>query len=186
MKIYTKLGKYFYPIQMQETILPAHVNVLTWDTQDTQGDTQDTRAKIPLQPMEKTMVKQVGPCSPWGGRCQRRYPLYSPQRTLHCSRQIYPEESCCPQSMHLTGTVAHWSPMLVHSEVPERLYPWRGPVMEQFLKNCGLWEGPHWSSSGRILVYMRDPTLEKWRSVRSLRSTVTLLFVKQCGHTGAG
>ena len=45
------------------------------------GDAPAIRAEIPLKPLEKTVVKQLSPCSSW-------------------SRGVCPEGSCSPWSPH--------------------------------------------------------------------------------------
>lgn len=47
----------------------------------------------------------------------------------------------------------------------EGLQLWKGPTLNQFVKNSSLWEG---HESWRIVSHGRHPTLEQWKNVNSL------------------
>lgn len=68
------------------------------DTKDTGeaegGGAPGTRAKVPLQPMMQTMVRQVVPPEPRGSQWIRYAPAGSPRQALCWSRWLCPEQSC--------------------------------------------------------------------------------------------
>ncbi|KAK4810205.1 hypothetical protein QYF61_011799 [Mycteria americana] len=55
---------------------------------------------------------------------------------------------------------------MLEQSVPEGLHPWKGPTLEQFVKNCSHGKDPRWSSSWRTVSCGRDPTLEQGKRVR--------------------
>ncbi|GAB0185878.1 AN1-type zinc finger protein 5-like [Grus japonensis] len=79
-------------------------------------------ADIHLQPMEDPTPEQVdapeGGCDPVGSLCQSRFSV----------------RTCDPMGD------PHWSSLLLKDCTPQK-----GPLLEQFLRNCSLWKDPGWS-----------------------------------------
>lgn len=142
-----------------------------------------------LQPMVKIMVRQMCPCSLWGTLCQGRW--------MHLVWGWDLMESPL-WSRLLAGTAVcrerhpHWSRFLGKtSDSPGApcwsRCSWRtvpcGRDLEQFLKNCRLWEGPCWSSSVRTVSHGKDPMLEQGTSMRKKESQRwRALNWPQCPH----
>ncbi|KAK4815938.1 hypothetical protein QYF61_010195 [Mycteria americana] len=122
---------------------------------------------IPLQPMEKIMVKQVVPLQPMvnhSGADIHPAACGGPQAgTGGCTlkKAAVPEEPALHRL--LAGATAHEGPMLEQS-IPEGLHPCRRPTLEQFVKNCSPWEGPTLEKVMKTLSHGRDPTLEQGKS----------------------
>ncbi|GAB0209072.1 epimerase family protein SDR39U1 [Grus japonensis] len=104
------------------------------------GGAPGTRAKIPLQPMEKTMVKQAGPLQPMevdGGADIHLQPMED--STLE--QVEAPEGDCDPMgsprwSRLLAGPVDPWRAHTGAGLLAGPVTPWKGPTLEQFVKNC--------------------------------------------------
>jgi len=123
------------------------------------GGAPGTRAEIPLQPIVKTMVTQVVPLQPMddhggadvhtascggphAGACG--YALKAITACREPTLGQAPVRNCGPwrgaheEAGFLAGTVVCEGPMLEYS-ISEGLYLWKGPMLEQFLKNCSSW-----------------------------------------------
>ncbi|KAM9591242.1 uncharacterized protein ACIBXB_006115 [Morphnus guianensis] len=110
------------------------------------GGAPGAEAEIPLQPVVKTMVRQVVPLQPMevnGGADIHLQPLEDPT-----PEQVdVPDGGCDPirrprwsrfsgRTCNTTGDPLWSSPFL------KDCTPWKGPMLEQFMKNCSPWEGP--------------------------------------------
>lgn len=117
-----------------------------WETpwsKKKERDFPGTRIGIPLQPMERNMVKWFVPLLPIEDSVDAH--LQTAAWVNPTAQQVgSPEGSCNPWKAH-TGTTSWWV-LWPHGEKPilEKLSctPWRGPVLGWFLRNCILWEGP--------------------------------------------
>ncbi|GAB0207967.1 hypothetical protein GRJ2_003262400 [Grus japonensis] len=113
------------------------------------GGAPGTGTEIPLQPVEKTMVRQAvhlqpvedptleqveaseGGCDPVGSLCWNRLlaePV-APWREQPMLEQA-PGRTCDPMGD------SRWSSLFL-----KEFTPWKRPTLEQFMKNCSPWEG---------------------------------------------
>ena len=108
------------------------------------GGVPGAGAKVPLQAVVQTMVKQLCPCSPWvHGGC--RDPPTARGGGAHAGAG-----GC------LEGAVIQW-------ETRCREGPWLPGGSSLSLKDCTLWKSdPHCSSFGRTAACESGPTLEKF------------------------
>ncbi|PKU39849.1 rna-directed dna polymerase from mobile element jockey-like [Limosa lapponica baueri] len=123
------------------------------------GGTPRARAKIPLQPVVKTVVRQAVPLQPvevHGGADIHLQPMKNPtleqvddQRRLRPHGKPMLEQAsgrtCGPleRGAHagvglLAVLVTPWRSSLFLKDCTQ----WKGPMLEQFMKNCNPWEGP--------------------------------------------
>ncbi|GAB0181367.1 epimerase family protein SDR39U1 [Grus japonensis] len=89
------------------------------------GGAQGTRAEIPLQPMEKTMVRQAVPLQPkevHGGADIHLQPTEDPTSEQAPGRTCGPWRGAHAGAGLLAGKVAHGGPTLEQS-VPDGLHP---------------------------------------------------------------
>ncbi|GAB0205655.1 hypothetical protein GRJ2_003031100 [Grus japonensis] len=127
------------------------------------GGAPGTGAEIPLQPLEKTMVRQAVPCSPWrkdeGVQRFHLQPVEDPM-----PEQVEaPEGGCDPWEAH--AGASSWQDLWPHGKrspgqsrfagrtcdpVGDPCWSslflkvctlWEGPTLEQLVKNCSPWEG---------------------------------------------
>ena len=125
------------------------------------GDAPGAGAEIPLQTVVKTMVRQAVPLQPMevhGGADIHLQPMEDPTpEQVGARRRLLPRgkpalerapgRTCgsverSPRSRFSGRTCdpvgdPRWSSVLLKDYIP-----WKGPMLEQFVKNCSPWEGP--------------------------------------------
>jgi len=126
------------------------------------GDAPGTGTEIPLQPMEKTIVRQAVPLQPMevhGGAHIHLQPMEDPTpEHVDLKGAVTPYEVCdgagsgqvlwprgemSPHWSRFAGTSCdtmgdpRWSSLFLKDCTPSK-----GPMLGQFMKNCSLWEGP--------------------------------------------
>ncbi|GAB0178358.1 zinc finger and BTB domain-containing protein 5 [Grus japonensis] len=104
------------------------------------------RAEIPLQPMEKTMVRQAVTQQPMEDHARVDIHL-QPVEDPMPEQVACPNRSCSPwraharegswQDLWFVERSLCWSSLFLKDCTPGK-----GPTLEQFLKNCSLWGGP--------------------------------------------
>ena len=92
------------------------------------GDALGAGAEIPLQPMVKTLVRQVVPLPM---EVHGRADIHLQPVEAPTPEQVDTSEGGCDP----VGS-PHWSSVLLKD-----CTPWKGPMLEQFVKNCTPWEG---------------------------------------------
>jgi len=105
-------------------------------------------AEIPLQLVEKTMVRRAVPLQPMevhGGAGTYLQPMEDP--TLE---QVDEPKRCCDPverpcySRLSAGPVEPWRGAHTGAGLLAGLVtPWEGPMLEKFMEDSVLWEGPH-------------------------------------------
>ncbi|PKU38023.1 hypothetical protein llap_11679 [Limosa lapponica baueri] len=91
---------------------------------------------IHLKPMEDPMPEQVD--APEGG-CD---PVGSPHWSRLLAGPLALQRRAHAGAGFLAGHVTLWKgPML--EQFVKNCSPWEGPMLEKFVKGCLLWEGPH-------------------------------------------
>lgn len=121
-------------------------------------------AAVPLQPVQGLMPGQVdAPCMTLGPQGE---PALEQAPGRYCSP--WREEPTLKWVFRLVFWFFRGS--MLEQDVPGRTAPC-GRDLEQFLKNCWLWEcAPLWSSSVRTVSHVKDPTLERGTSMRRKES----------------
>ncbi|GAB0184744.1 hypothetical protein GRJ2_000939700 [Grus japonensis] len=126
------------------------------------GRAPGTGAEIPLQPVEKTMVRQAVPLQPMkdDGRADiHLQPVEDPTlEQVDAQRRLWPhgkptleqapDRTCglVERGAHagaglLAGLVTSWGTPRWSSLLLKIRTLWNGPTLEQFMKNCNPWEG---------------------------------------------
>ncbi|KAK4818202.1 hypothetical protein QYF61_008586 [Mycteria americana] len=128
------------------------------------GGAPGTGAEIPLQPVEKTMVKQVAPLQSMevhdGADIHSEVHGGPPARADGCVlkeavtwwracaragswQELWPCGERSPCWSRFSGRTCDtmedscWNSLFLKDCIP-----WKGPTLEQLMKNCSLWEGP--------------------------------------------
>ncbi|GAB0181680.1 EH domain-containing protein 4 [Grus japonensis] len=146
------------------------------------GGTPGTRAEIPLQPMEKTMVRQAvslqpmeddggaeippvargGPHTGAGGCPKEAVTPWKAHAGASSLQDLWTRGERSPHQGRFAGRTCdlmgdpRWSSLFL-----KVCTPWEGPTLEQLVKNCSPWEGLMLEKLVRTVSCGRGPTLEQ-------------------------